>query len=105
VIFRNIVHSPEKFSRAERAAELARAELTGARLLIEQDKAQLHKLRRMQVGRPSEALDAQIQQLELRLEDLEEGEAARQAAAKSAARISPSWARMSPRCWRQSPRG
>jgi transposase len=76
---------------AEREVELAsaRAELTGAHLLIEQYKAQLHKLRRMQFGRSSEALDAQIQQLELRLEDLEESEAARQAAAKSAARSTP----------------
>ena len=67
---------------AEREAELAtaRAELTGAHLLIEHYKAQLHKLRRMQFGRSSEALDQQIHQLELKLEDLEEGEAARVAA-------------------------
>src|SRR5271154_7071543 len=66
---------------AEREAELAtaRAELTGARILIEQYKAQLAKLRRMQFGRSSETLDAQIHQLELMLEDLEEGEAARAA--------------------------
>jgi len=66
---------------AEREAELAsaRAELTGAKLLIEQYKAQLAKLRRMQFGRLSEKLDAQIHQLELMLEDLEEGEAARTA--------------------------
>src|SRR6266851_9452964 len=52
---------------AEREAELAvaRAELTGARLRIEQYKAQLAQLRRMQFGRSSEKLDAQIQQLEL----------------------------------------
>src|SRR5271156_5114241 len=70
---------------AERAAELAtaRAELTGAHLLIAQYKAQLHKLRRMKFGQSSEALDAQIHQLELRLEDLEEGEAARKAAARN----------------------
>jgi len=61
---------------AEREAELATAYL-----LIEQYKVQLHKLRRMQFGRSSEALDAQIEQLELRLEDLEEAEAVRQAAA------------------------
>lgn len=69
---------------AERDAELAaaRAELTGARLLIEQYKAQLHKLRRMQFGKSSEALDAQIHQLELKLEDLEEGEATRTAAVR-----------------------
>ena len=66
---------------AEREAEpaTARAELTGARLLIEHYKAQLQKLRRMQFGRSSEKLDAQIAQLELMLEDLEEGEAARTA--------------------------
>jgi transposase len=66
---------------AEREAELAtaRAELTGARILIEQYKAQLRKLRRMQYGRSSERLDSQIHQLELMLEDLEEGEAARTA--------------------------
>ena len=66
---------------AEFEAELvaARAELTGARLLIEQYKAQLAKLRRMQFGRSSEKLDRQIAQLELMLEDLEEGEAARTA--------------------------
>jgi transposase len=47
---------------AEREAELAtaRAELTGARILIEQYKAQLAKLRRMQFGRSSEKLDGQI---------------------------------------------
>src|ERR1051326_4726297 len=62
---------------AERDAELAsaRAELTGARILIEQMKAQLAKLRRMQFGQSSEKLDRQIEQLELQLEDLEEGEA------------------------------
>ncbi len=64
---------------AEREAELAeaRAELTGARLRIEQYKTQLAQLRRMQFGRSSEKLDVRIAQLELMLEDLEEGEAAR----------------------------
>ena len=66
---------------AEREAELAaaQAELTGARILIEQYKAQLTKLRRMQFGRSSEKLDRQIEQLELQLEDLEEGEGERTA--------------------------
>jgi transposase len=66
---------------AQREAELAsaRVELTGAKLQIEQMKAQLAKLRRMQFGRSSEKLDAQIQQLELMIEDLEEGEAVRTA--------------------------
>ena len=68
---------------AAREAELAvaRAELTGARLRIEQYKAQLARLRRMQFGRSSEKLDTQIEQLELMLEDLEEGEAVRPAPA------------------------
>ena len=68
---------------AEREAELAvaRAVLTGARLRIEQYKAQLAQLRRRQFGRSSEKLDTRIQQLELMLEDLEEGEAARVAPA------------------------
>ena len=58
---------------AEREAELAtaRAELTGARILIEQYKAQLAKLRRMQFGRSSEALDERIEQLELSIAELE----------------------------------
>src|SRR5271166_2315514 len=66
---------------AEREAELAqaRAALTGAHRRIEQYKAQLAQLRRMQFGRSSEKLDIQIAQLELTLEDLEEGEAGRTA--------------------------
>jgi transposase len=70
---------------ADREAELAiaRAELIGARLRIEQYKAQLAKLRRMQFGRSSERLDTQIAQLELMLADLEESEAARPAAANA----------------------
>lgn len=76
---------------AEREAELAtaRAELTGARILIEQYKAQLAKLRRMQFGRSSEKLDRQIAQLELMLEDLEEGEAARTAPSLNAENEAP----------------
>lgn len=76
---------------AAREAELAaaRAELTGARLRIEQYKAQLTKLRRMQFGRSSEKLDTQIEQLELMLEDLEEGEAARTTSAAQRAPDQP----------------
>jgi transposase len=68
---------------AQREAELAeaRAELTGAQLRIEQYKTQLALLRRMQFGRSSEKLDARVAQLELMLEDLEEGEATRPAPA------------------------
>ena len=77
---------------AEREAELAvaRAELTGARLRIEQYKAQLAQLRRMQFGRSSERLDTQIAQLELILEDLEESDAARTA---PAAKLTPGQSR------------
>ena len=52
-------------------------------LLIEQLKAQIAKLKRMQFGKSSEKLDSQIAQLELQLDELEEDEA--DAAAKSPA--------------------
>ena len=66
-----------RLAATEAELATAKAELTGARILIEQYKAQLAKLRRMQFGQSSEKLDAQIAQLEMMLEDLEEGEAAR----------------------------
>src|SRR5258708_27881434 len=69
-----------RLAATEAELATAKAELTGARILIEQYKAQLAKLRRMQFGQSSEKLDAQIAQLEMMLEDLEEGEAARTAA-------------------------
>ena len=60
----------------------ATAELQAARLAvqlrtleIEKLKFQLAKLRRMQFGRSSERVTRQIEQLELRLEELEAGEA------------------------------
>jgi len=70
-----------EIARLEAELATARAELTGARLLIEQLRAQLAVLRRMQFGRSSERLDREIAQLELLLEDLEEGEAERTAPA------------------------
>ena len=57
-----------------------RAQLTTAAVEIEHLRVQLAALRRQQHGRSSERLDADIAQLELRLEDLEENEAERQAA-------------------------
>jgi transposase len=81
-------------SEAELAT--ARAELTGAKLLIEQYRAQLAKLRRMQFGQSSEKLDAQILQLELKLEDLEEAEAARAAARKTQGSEKPTRERRQP---------
>ncbi len=68
-----------RLAATEAELATAKAELTGARMLIEQYKAQLAKLRRMQFGQSSEKLDAQIAQLDMMLEDLEEGEAARAA--------------------------
>lgn len=70
-----------EIARLEAELATARAELTGARLLIEQLRAQLAVLRRMQFGRSSERLDREIAQLELLLEYLEEGEAERTAPA------------------------
>jgi transposase len=58
----------------------ARAQLGTAAVEIEYLRAQLAALRRQRYGQSSERLDAEIAQLELRLEDLEENEAERQAA-------------------------
>jgi transposase len=72
----------------------ATAELEAARLAvqlrtleIEKLKFQIAKLRRMQVGRSSERLTRQNEQLELRLEELEAGEA--EEIAKAAAESRP----------------
>jgi transposase len=55
------------------------AALASATIEIEHLKLQLKALKRSQFGRSSEKLDAEIDQLELRLEDLEENEAERTA--------------------------
>src|SRR6266498_1148828 len=52
------------------------AELTSHKTEIENLKLLISKLRRMQFGRSSEKLNEQIEQLELRLDDLEEARAA-----------------------------
>ncbi len=52
-------------------------------LEIEKLKFQIAKLRRMQFGRSSERISRQIEQLELRLEELESGEAADAASAEA----------------------
>ena len=80
----NAVDVAAENARLKAELASARAELTGAKLLIEQLRAQLAVLRRMQFGRSSEKLDAQIMQLELMLEDLEEGEAERAVAEPAA---------------------
>ena len=58
------------------ALQAIRTELHSHKLEIERLRLQLARLRRMQFGRSSESLDAQISQLELRLEELEAAEAA-----------------------------
>jgi len=62
---------------AAATAELAAAKLAVQlrTLEIEKLKFQIAKLRRMQFGRSSERLTRHIEQLELRLEELEAGEA------------------------------
>ena len=52
-------------------------------LEIEKLKFQIAKLRRMQFGRSSERITRQIEQLELRLEELETGEAEDTASAEA----------------------
>lgn len=54
----------------------ARAQLAERDIEIEQLKAQIDKLRRMQFGRKSEQLDRQIERLETKLEDLTGGRGA-----------------------------
>lgn len=70
-------------------AEALQAELYAKTLMIEKLKAQLAVLRRARFGRSSETLDRDIEQLELLIGDLEEGDAeskARTAAAAQAPR-------------------
>ena len=71
----------------ERDAQVAalRQQLSSRSLEIEHLKLTIAKLRRMQFGRRSEKLDRQIEQLELRLEDLQADEGAADMAAAPAA--------------------
>jgi transposase len=62
-----------------------RAEVHAKALMIEKLRAQLAVLRRARFGRSSEKLDAQVEQLELMIDDLEEGAAATLAHAAIAA--------------------
>jgi transposase len=66
-------------------------------LEIEKLKFQLAKLRRMQFGRSSERLTCQIEQLELRLEELETGEAEAVAKAEAADPVIPIRERAKPK--------
>lgn len=67
-------------------AQALQAELYAKTLMIEKLKAQLAVLRRARFGRSSEKLDRDIQQLELLIGDLEEGEAESQARTAAATR-------------------
>ena len=67
----------ERDAQLEMARHNERAHLT----LIEHLRLQIAKLKRMQFGRSSEKLNAQIEQLELILEDLEQEQACTQAEA------------------------
>lgn len=69
-------------------AAALQAELYGKTLHIEKLKAQLAVLRRARFGRSSGKLDGQVEQLELTIGDLEEGEA--ENAARAAATAGPS---------------
>jgi transposase len=79
--------------REAREGELAAAKagLLAKTLEIEKLKLQLARLRRMQFGRSSEKIAREIEQLELRLEDLEaEATASTEAAAAPASDVKPS---------------
>lgn len=71
------------------ALEAIRGELHSHKLEIERLRLQLARLRRIQFGRSSEALNATIAQLELRLEELEAAEAAVPTAAAAASSEAP----------------
>jgi transposase len=78
---------PEDLDSLKRLVREQQALLLSRDLEIEQLKLQLAKLRRMQFGRSSEQLDAQIAQLDLTLEDLEASEAALPISTIAAARL------------------
>lgn len=79
---------------AELSEELAKAKagLVAKSLEVEKLKVQLARLRRMQFGRSSERIDREIEQLELRLEELETSEAL-EAEAEPAPEVEPATAK------------
>lgn len=68
-------HAESAHANAQRVAEL-QDQLSSRTIEIEHLKLTIAKLRRMQFGRKSEKLERQIEQLELRLEDLQADEGA-----------------------------
>lgn len=72
----NDIHTLQRLLAERTAAlEAAEAKLLSREVEIEQLKLQIARLRRMQFGRSSEQLSEQINQLELKLEELESQEA------------------------------
>jgi TolA-binding protein len=77
-------HAASAYANAQRVVEL-QDQLSSRVIEIEHLKLTIAKLRRMQFGRKSEKVERQIEQLELRLEDLQADEgAATQADSKKA---------------------
>jgi transposase len=70
-----LAHAAKLHERDVQLADL-KEQLSSRALEIEHLKLMIAKLRRMQFGRKSEKLDRQIEQLELRLEDLQADEGA-----------------------------
>jgi len=68
-------HAASAHANAQRVVEL-QDQLSSRVIEIEHLKLTIAKLRRMQFGRKSEKLESQIEQLELRLEDLQADEGA-----------------------------
>ena len=79
----------------QRDVSLLRAEVHAKALMIEKLRAQLAVLRRARFGRSSEKLDAQVEQLELLIDDLEE-DAAQTLASADVSEPDPSEATPSP---------
>src|ERR1700735_1758700 len=76
---RSAADLPEDPAELRRFAAALATEVHAKTLLIEKLRMQLSILRRGRFGRSSEKLDREIEQLELLLGDIEEGEAERQA--------------------------
>nr|WP_244108835.1 MULTISPECIES: transposase [Burkholderia] len=76
---------PDDFDALKAMVAELRQQISSRTLEIEHLKLTIAKLRRMQFGRKSEKLDRPIEQLELRLEDLQADEGAADVAAVSAA--------------------
>src|ERR1700744_4220638 len=68
---RRLLESEARLAERNRALESAEARVIAQKLELEKLRFQLACLRRMKFGRSSEALDLQLSQMQLTLEDLE----------------------------------